>query len=659
MNVLKTNLKQKVRNLPSFKSEALLPLFEAIINSIHAIDEKKFFNKEKATIKIEIIRNQIDGVEKSNAPIEEFHIQDNGIGFDEINFESFITSDSPKKVSIGGKGVGRFLWLKSFNKVEIESTYKSGDIFYKRKIKFDLESGIKDHLEETTSKHTGSLVKLLGFKDEYRKLPSAYKTPQKIAQRILEHCLSYFISGLDIDIFLIDGEYIQSLNKLFQEEIHPNLSQENIKVGSVEFILNHIKLFNTHELNSKIAFCANGRSVKEIQISKSLGTSLPFDEENGTKFFYAAYVTSKYLDDHVDTFRMNFSDIEEESLSLYDEYPSIKEIEKQICEYAKRFLSPYLDAAQQAKTILVSEYVSVKEPSLRAVPHYCPEIYNEIEPNSTPEKVHEVLYKHKGKAELEIQKKTDKLLKTQKKSLEEIKPLSDELIEQITSFQKDNLASYLLDRWRVLNILEKKLEINSDGSFSNEDIIHDIIIPRKTTTDALLFDQHNLWIIDENLNYHAYATSDKPLNEITETDSTSRPDVLAFAEVDDSSIAKSVSIIEFKKPQRKNFDQQPVTQVYNYLRKVQQGSKIKQINGRDLRVGIGTKYYCYILCDINDEIKRYTEDNGNFNELYDGLGYYTFNKQLNSWTQIIDFNKIVFDAKRRHKIFFEKLGITK
>lgn len=659
MKVLKTDLNQKVRNLPSFKSEALLPVFEAIANSIHAIEEKKFTGGEKPQIVIEVVRDQINGVEKSNASIDAFYIYDNGIGFDESNYESFITADSPKKVSIGGKGVGRFLWLRAFDKVVINSSYCLDNEFYDREIKFDLAGGIVDSVKKSELAITKSCVQLLGFKDEYRRLPSAYKTANKIAQRILEHCLFYFISGTDIEFILIDGDCRLSLNELFESEIKINITKEQLRVGSVDFVLNHIRLFNTHELNSKISFCANGRSVKEIQISKSLGTSLPFDEENGKKFFYAAYVSSSYLDDNVDAFRMNFSGIEDDSLSLYDELPSIKEVEKAVCERAKIFLREYLEAAQKQKTKLVGEYVSVKEPSLRAVPFYCPEIYNEIEPNSSHEKVHEILYKHKGKAELEIQKKTEKLLKTQKASLEELTPITDELIEKITSFQKDNLVSYLLDRWRVLNILEKKIEINIDGKFSNEDIIHDIIIPRKTTTDSLLFNQHNLWIIDENLNYHAYAASDKPLNEITDTESTERPDVLAFAEVDESSIAKSVSIIELKKPQRRNFDQQPVSQVYNYLRKVQQGNKIKQLNGRDLRVGSGTKYYCYVLCDINDEIKMFTEDNGNYNELYDGLGYYTFNKKLNAWTQIIDFTKIVYDAKRRHKIFFEKLGIIK
>ena len=37
MKFLKTNLDAKVRNLPHFKGEALLPAFETVANSIEAI----------------------------------------------------------------------------------------------------------------------------------------------------------------------------------------------------------------------------------------------------------------------------------------------------------------------------------------------------------------------------------------------------------------------------------------------------------------------------------------------------------------------------------------------------------------------------------------------------------------------------------------------
>jgi hypothetical protein len=45
------------------------------------------------------------------APIEGFIVVDNGIGFDEKNYNSFLTSDSSWKIARGSKGIGRFLWF--------------------------------------------------------------------------------------------------------------------------------------------------------------------------------------------------------------------------------------------------------------------------------------------------------------------------------------------------------------------------------------------------------------------------------------------------------------------------------------------------------------------------------------------------------------------
>jgi len=52
-------------------------------------------------------------------------IKDNGIGFDDQNFEAFSTSDTTYKASRGGKGIGRFMWLAAFERAEIESGFRA------------------------------------------------------------------------------------------------------------------------------------------------------------------------------------------------------------------------------------------------------------------------------------------------------------------------------------------------------------------------------------------------------------------------------------------------------------------------------------------------------------------------------------------------------
>ena len=652
---LKTDLVGKIQNLPHFKSEALLPLFEAVVNAIQAIQERVILPTGEITIKV-IRENQetMDGIEIP--AIVSFEITDNGIGFNSENYDSFETSDTTHKIALGGKGVGRFLWLKAFNSVYIESVFEDNNKKFLRKFSFTTTSGIKEELLEETQLPQNTTIKLNGFKEEYRKLPSAFKTTQKIAQRILEHCLSYFISNSVPKMTLVDQEGAIVLNDIFNKEIKNNITAEDILVETQPFRLSHIKLYSTHDKMHNIVLCANNRDVKPLSLSRLLGTNTQFDEAD-MKFTYALYVTSPYLDQTVDNYRLDFDIPEDVSLFTDKNVITQKKIKERLEASVRIFLRDFIESAKQKKEEIVAKYVATENPALRAVPQYCPEIFDEIEPNSTPEKINEVLYRHKGKAEFAIRQKSEQLLKTQTKSIEEVEKYYKALAPQLSDFQKDNLAQYLCDRKFTIELLEKKLQLNTNGKYSNEDIIHDIIFPRKTTTDELTFENHNMWLIDECLAFHNFAASDKPLNQTTESTRSDRPDIVAFAEVDDDKVARAVSIVEFKKPHRTHFDEDPTRQLYRYLREIRESKGINLPNGRQLHVADTTRYYCYAICDINDAIHEFAENNGGYARLKGELGYYTYNRALNAHTEILHFDKIVVDAKRRHKAFFEKLGI--
>jgi len=183
-NYLKTDLTGKVNNLKHFKNEALLPLFEAIVNSIEAIEERG--NSSKGQITVSLIRNNQQAlpgmdIDEAQKYIIGFEIGDNGIGFDDKNYNSFQTAETTYKMEKGGKGVGRFFWLKAFDKVEIESVYSKDADRYLRKIEFTLNNGITEKENSLTYKPQKTIVKLIGFKRKYRDQPSAYKKGETIA----------------------------------------------------------------------------------------------------------------------------------------------------------------------------------------------------------------------------------------------------------------------------------------------------------------------------------------------------------------------------------------------------------------------------------------------------------------------------------------------
>lgn len=656
MKEMKTNLEGKVRNLPHFRSEALLPLFEAVVNAIQAIEERGI--GQDGAIDIEVERSG-QGVLGANdlRPIVGFSITDNGIGFNSVNFESFCTSDSTYKQSKGGKGIGRFLWLKAFDSVSVTSVYADGKSRMERRFTFTAKKGIDDTPLKQTDSMQKTTVYLKGFKKEYKNLSSAYKTPNKIAQRILEHCLSYFISGGMPRIILRDGDETIILNEIYDKDISTHVFPQEITLKNHLFTFNHLKLFGTHEKMHNIVLCADRREVKPVSLQKALGTSSQLDDGENGRFTYALYVSSSYLNEYADHYRLDFDIPEDPPLGELENYVSFDDIISTVTQAAKDYLRPHLAKNLAIKQEAITRYIQNENPALRAVAHYCPEVYDELETNSSDERIDEVLYRFKGKAEYAIRKRSNELLRTQTNSLAEIDVAYAKLTAEITDFQKDNLVHYLCDRKRIIDILDKKLEINKqDGKYPNEDIIHDIIFPRKTNTNEISFEDHNLWLIDEYLTFHAFAVSEKPLYEIVASESAERPDVVSFAEVGDDRVARAVSILEFKKPQRKTFDEDPVKQLYRYLRQIRDSKSVKLPNGRELHVSTETRFYCYAICDMTVAVKEFAE-NGSYAKLANEFGYYTYNRNLNAHTEILDFDKIVIDATRRHKAFFQKLGI--
>ena len=100
----------KIRLAPNSRN-SFLPLFEALVNSIHAIDADK---EKQGLIEIAVLRDGFQGVLKigegkklDDAHIHGFEVIDNGIGFDEENFGAFSVADTPFKQNIGGQGIGR------------------------------------------------------------------------------------------------------------------------------------------------------------------------------------------------------------------------------------------------------------------------------------------------------------------------------------------------------------------------------------------------------------------------------------------------------------------------------------------------------------------------------------------------------------------------
>src|SRR5690554_1951130 len=225
---LQTNLKGRLRNTSLPKSHGLMPVFEAVVNSIHSIEEKG--NAEIGKIVLRINRATQGGLDldvKALPPITGFTITDNGCGFDETNFKSFETLDSNHKIDKGCRGVGRLMWLKVFDLVEVESRFLDADGELKKRVfRFDDKLGVHgEKVEIATAQQTGTQIKLVGFDENFRK--HAPTKSESIANQLLEHVLWYFVRTQDAPKILVEdsGESVD-LDALYDQHMHASAFHE-------------------------------------------------------------------------------------------------------------------------------------------------------------------------------------------------------------------------------------------------------------------------------------------------------------------------------------------------------------------------------------------------------------------------------------------------
>jgi hypothetical protein len=97
---MRTDIVGRVRNTVLPASKPLLPLYEAVVNSIQAIQDAR---RDDGLITVDLIRDDkhlFAEVEPSLGDITGFEITDNGVGFNDENYHAFETSDTTYKCPV-------------------------------------------------------------------------------------------------------------------------------------------------------------------------------------------------------------------------------------------------------------------------------------------------------------------------------------------------------------------------------------------------------------------------------------------------------------------------------------------------------------------------------------------------------------------------------
>ena len=653
---LKSDFVGRVSRLPLRPTDrnALVPVMEAVSNSIFAITER--FEDQagrRGRVDLTIVRDLEDDFE----PIIGFDIEDNGIGFTEENYQSFLTPDSRLKERKGGKGVGRLAWLKVFEHIDIQSTFSDGHSLHTRHFRFKLAE--HDQVEEI-SLQSAPAGAAIGTRVEFRGFDSRFasRCPEKpgiIALRVLSHFVPLFIAGNAPKVIIHDGDSVD-IEALFGESIEDqrtdiamlelNGEQSTISIWSLK--CKKTVRFDGGGFNFGF-ITGNSRSVIEYSLDDQLGLHLLDDQ-----FIYLGAASSDYLDEHVNAERTGFTLDPRE----------IDEIKRTVAKHARNFLETYIEISLAEKARITHELI-IDNPQFLYVEPDIKGFVEGIQPNvSKKEDIFVELSRNRFRRQRTFRNIEKDIIKSEVIDAA-LEAKIQEYREFLTAEKKGALAEYVTRRKAVLDLFEKFLEYREANGeqYQNEDAIHKLICPMHVDLNGLTIDDHNLWILDDRLAFFHFFASDKRASSYAGVEGLERPDLAFFF---DSCVAwregentDTIVLVEFKKPMRNDYTtgKDPVQQILSYVELLRTETSVPDIRGRAIRgITSGTQFHCYIVADITPTLQASII--GRFVHTPDGQGYFGYSLDPPAFIEILPYGKILRDAKTRNVIFFRTLGIT-
>lgn len=259
----------------------MMPLYEAISNAVDAIEEHQDgFSNHSIRIRLVTSNDLAYQAGDGTLVVDGFDVIDDGVGFNDKNLASFQEAHTLSKVKVGGRGVGRFTFLKVFSSVHIRSVFQRDGNALLREFDFSIHDELKG--ADTTSEVKEVCGTHTSLRDMNEKFRAGWPSqPETIAERIIAHFLIRFAARSCPAMTLESpGHASIDLHALFQSTVLAHIQEQFLEVSGYTFALQayrHRDGRSRHELN----LCANGREVTTSKL-RDLLPELPeklIDEE--------------------------------------------------------------------------------------------------------------------------------------------------------------------------------------------------------------------------------------------------------------------------------------------------------------------------------------------------------------------------------------------
>ena len=584
-----------INDLPEIDYKQVL--YEAITNSIQANADE---------IKVKFIYNTLnfEDVKKEEKVLEAIEIIDNGEGFIDKNVKAFKEYKTKNKINLGCKGVGRFLFLKLFERVEIESLDK--------KIEFVVNKDIEAITQNKMIKKT--IVKLLKPKNKI------VVNFENLQEKLKEHFIAYFKllqdEGRVVKISIFENDNL--IFEIKSNEI-PNFNSIKFKIKNHDFILSYV--FNDKNLPNEGYYCAGKRVVKknsELESNKKLKLYKQFN--------ILFLLESKYLDENVK------SDTRDD-FTIYPKRRNDDLFSNISWEDIKNELKIQIQNIAKANGIDIEKITKENiEEAINKAPYFGFYINENDDFLDSEELI------NNAKKRLEEDKI---ILRTNRDKIDKA-----DFYKKLSIVTQTELAEYIFDREKVI---ERLKSLTDEKSLEKE--IHDLFMKRKTIDDKQDYRRNHLWLFDDRFMTYDKVFSDKQIKEIFPklSENLDRPDLLSIiSNTYEKNKMTDIVVIELKRPDEKITPAGAEEQLLDYASYINENFEDEN---RKIRI------WTYAFLKFDKATERRLISKG-YNRVFTNTEYPLYYRPYpneNTIINFIDYKTLAYDAELRNKTFLKIL----
>ena len=676
--------------------KSLQPIFEGLTNAFEAIKIKaRTVADFKGSISIKIYSNET--IDSSSVEFRSLTITDNGIGFNDEEFNRFNTFKLTTK-GFKNLGSGRIQFVHYFDSTTVSSVFEKDGKFYEREFVVSKKKPFIDknaivlhtHCKEKEGvQETGTVISfnsLLEHSNIYNNLnQDTFK--QAVLTRYIHYLCHNRLQLPEIKIEFFVQSSLAGESQITSDDILQIDKSETVEIGyyqianggkaltttgkSESFTIDAFKIPSDISTANRLNLVSKGEVVEESGVT--LENLAGGDQINGNQYVFL--VSGKYIDERDTNVRgtLNIPRREDSSrtLSLFTGEEIFLE---DIQEAVNDTISKMYPEIEQVKKDHEKDIAKLKEMFLLDE-----ETANSINisVNDSESKILTKFYEAEAKKSAEVDAKIkesiDKLNNLDTTSANYQTKLAEEveaLVKVIPQQNKNSLTHYVARRKLVLELFDKILESElavqtSGGRDFNEKLIHNLLFQQRSSDP----ENSDLWIINEDFIYFKGSSEEqlskvkigeeklfkasfeeeekKYLSSLGEKRLTKRPDVLLFPEE-----GKCI-ILEFKAPDVNASDH--LLQIDFYASLIRNHTEDKfQI----------TTFYGYLIGenieprDVIGRVSRY--------ELSYHLDYLFrpsetvvgFDGRSNGsiYNEVIKYSTLLERARKRNEIFINKLN---